>query len=128
LTDFDGTGLIYIDDEPIDLLHDREVDEENSKIILLNSYLSTLEKGKHTFEAIFSYPDRGSARAVFYVTDKDEETTDNESGLLIPDTGAMTNSEERCSKSISSPLLLALISAIAAVSFLLKKQINNLRK
>lgn len=132
LTNFDGSGLIYIDDEPIDLMHDREVDEENGKIILLNSYLTTLEKGKHTFEAIFSYPDRGSARAVFYITDKDDEPTDeltdDESGLPVPDTGSMTNSEEHHPKPISSPPLFALIGVIAAVGFLLRKQINNLRK
>lgn len=67
--------------------------------------------------------------AIFRVIDPSEEETDDGSegkSPLVPDTGAMTNDDNN-SKSIGSPLILTLIGAIAAVSFLLKKQIKNLK-
>lgn len=131
LSEFGGSGLIMIDGEPINLLYDREVDADNRQIILLSSYLDTLELGEHTFEAIFPYPERGSARAVFSVVEAiDEGMTEEIEGevestsILVPSTGTYTGQDSNAQEATVAPIIAA-ISALATIGFVVKRQIRR---
>ncbi|MBR3365902.1 hypothetical protein IKG48_02155 [Candidatus Saccharibacteria bacterium] len=99
VTTFCGTGNLIIDDEYHDMRTDCEVDPDNQTITLPASFLNTLALGEHSFEAYFSEPDSGSAKARFKIieetdddTGDDEDTpvapgTDDEKNIPVPNTG-----------------------------------------
>ena len=70
VTYFCDRGVLWIDDEPIDMSTDCMVDPENQTIILSADFLNTLDLGEHTFEAYFSEPDSGNARASFTIIEE----------------------------------------------------------
>ena len=77
VTTFCGTGNLIIDGEYHDMRTDCEVDPDNQTITLPASFLNTLALGEHFFEAYFSEPESGSAKANFKIvepkTDDDDE-------------------------------------------------------
>ena len=99
VTEFCGTGVLSIDGEYQDMRTNCIVDPDNQTIILPASFLNTLALGEHSFEAWFSEPDSGSAKASFKIieetnddTDDDEDSpvvpsTDDEKDIPVPNTG-----------------------------------------
>ena len=67
VTTFCGTGNLIIDGEYHDMRTDCEVDPDNQTITLPASFLNTLALGEHSFEAYFSEPESGSAKASFKI-------------------------------------------------------------
>ena len=99
VTEFCGTGVLSIDGEYQDMRTNCIVDPDNQTITLPASFLNTLALGEHSFEAWFSEPESGSAKASFKIieetnddTDDDEDTpvtpgTDDEKDVPVPNTG-----------------------------------------
>ncbi|MBQ3468395.1 hypothetical protein IJH19_02620 [Candidatus Saccharibacteria bacterium] len=87
VTTFCGTGLLIIDDEYYDMSTDCEVDPDNQTIILSASFLNTLALGEHSFEAYFSEPESGSAKASFKIVEpKTDDDDEDEDTPVVPDT------------------------------------------
>ena len=82
ITTFCGTGNLIIDEEYQDMRTDCEIDPDNQTITLPASLLNTLALGEHSFEAYFTEPDSGSAKATFKIvkpkTEDDEGDEDDE--------------------------------------------------
>ena len=88
VTEFCGTGVLMIDGEYQDMRTDCEVDPDNQTIILPANTLNALGVGEHSFEAWFSEPESGTARASFKIV---EESDDEEEDIVVPNTGAFTS-------------------------------------
>ena len=84
VTTFCGTGNLIIDGEYHDMRTDCEVDPDNQTITLPASFLNTLALGEHSFEAYFTEPDSGSAKASFRIIK-------NEDIPFVPNTGVFTS-------------------------------------
>lgn len=82
VTTFCGTGNLIIDDEYQDMRTDCEVDPDNQTITLPASLLNTLALGEHSFEAYFTEPDSGSAKASFKIV---EPKTNDDEDVPVPD-------------------------------------------
>lgn len=83
VTEFCGTGVLMIDGEYQDMRTDCEVDPDNQTIILPANILNALALGEHSFEAWFSEPESGTARASFKIVEEDEVPG-------VPNTGVFT--------------------------------------
>lgn len=114
VTTFCGTGNLIIDGEYHDMRTDCEVDPDNQTITLPASYLNTLALGEHSFEAYFTEPDSGSAKASFKIVEpKTEDDDDNEDeDIAIPNTGTFT------SEGGSAELVFSLASSIAITAII----------
>ena len=108
VTDFCGTGVLSIDGEYLDMRTDCEVDPDNQTIILPANVLNALAIGEHSFEAWFSEPESGTARASFKIV---EESDDEEENVSVPNTGVFTG--EGGSAEITNILVAA--SAVAGI-------------
>ena len=106
LTEFCGTGNLMIDGEYLDMTENCIVDSDNQTIILPASFLNTLALGEHSFEAYFSEPESGFARANFEIV---EEKSDDD--VVVPNTGAFTS--EGGSAEMTNDL--AMIAVIAGI-------------
>ena len=113
VTEFCGTGVLSIDDEYLDMRTDCEVDPDNQTIILPANVLNALTIGEHSFEAWFSEPESGTARASFKIV---EENTP------VPNTGMFTseNGSAKTADNIIPTIIITIALAIAA-KFLAKK-------
>ena len=78
VTEFCGTGVLIIDGEYLDMRTDCEVDPDNQTIVLPANLLNTLGIGEHTFEAWFSEPETGSARATFKIVEENKEAEEDD--------------------------------------------------
>ena len=107
VTEFCGTGNLIIDDEYQDMSIDCTVDPDNQTIILPASFLNTLALGEHSFEAYFTEPDSGSAKASFKIV---EPKTDDDEDIVVPNTGTFT------SEGGSAELVFSLASSIAIIT------------
>ena len=87
VTTFCDTGVLTIDGEYQDMRTDCEVDPDNQTIILPANTLNALGVGEHSFEAWFSEPESGTARASFKII---EESDDEEENVPVPNTGVFT--------------------------------------
>lgn len=87
VTTFCDTGVLTIDGEYQDMRTDCEVDPDNQTIILPANILNALGIGEHSFEAWFSEPESGTARASFKIV---EESDDEEENVSAPNTGVFT--------------------------------------
>jgi len=83
VTTFCDTGVLMIDGEYQDMRTDCEVDPDNQTIILPANILNALALGEHSFEAWFSEPESGTARASFVIVEEDEVPG-------VPNTGVFT--------------------------------------
>ena len=113
VTEFCGTGVLSIDDEYLDMRTDCEVDPDNQTIILPANVLNALTIGEHSFEAWFSEPESGTARASFKIV---EENTP------VPNTGMFT-SESGSAETANNiiPTIIITIALAIAAKFLAKK-------
>ena len=120
VTEFCGTGNLLIDDEYIDMRTNCEVDPDNQTIILPASLLNTLALGEHSFEAYFSEPESGSAKASFKIVEP--KTDDDNEDVVIPNTGVFTN--EGGSAEITNDLLITTVAVgvVVVVGVLMKKE------
>ena len=78
ITTFCGTGNLIIDDEYQDMRTDCEIDPDNQTITLPASLLNTLALGEHSFEAYFTEPDSGSAKAHFKIIEEENEDDEDD--------------------------------------------------
>lgn len=120
VTTFCGTGNLIIDDEYQDMSIDCTVDPDSQTIILPASLLNTLALGEHSFEAYFTEPDSGSAKASFKIV---EPKTDDDEDIVVPNTGTFT------SEGSSAELVFSLASSIAIITvigvFIAKRTLSS---
>ena len=107
VTTFCGTGNLLIDGEYVDMEEYCVVDPDNQTITLPASFLNTLALGEHSFEAFFSEPESGSAKASFKIVEENEEDP------TIPNTGVFTG--EGASAIVTSDTSLCFAVVIGAV-------------
>ena len=88
VTNFCSTGVLSIDGEYQDMRTDCKVDPDNQTIILPANILNKLAIGEHSFEAWFSEPESGTARASFKIV---EESDDEEEDVSVPNSGMFTS-------------------------------------
>lgn len=120
VTTFCGTGNLIIDGEYHDMRTDCEVDSDNQTITLPASFLNTLALGEHSFEAYFSEPESGSAKASFKIVEP--KTDDDDEDIVVPDTGAFT-SENGGAEITNDPLIGGVIvGVVVAAGVLMKKE------
>ncbi|MBQ3468039.1 hypothetical protein IJH19_00630 [Candidatus Saccharibacteria bacterium] len=139
VTEFCDTGVLMIDGEYQDMRTDCEVDPDNQTIILPANVLNALALGEHSFEAWFSEPESGSAKASFKIVEESEEegggeeveeeeeeveeaeegegenTNVDEEDVPVPNTGAFTNKGSSGGMADGFMMLAAIIGAIVAV-------------
>ena len=121
VTAFCDTGLLMIDGEYQDMRTDCEVDPDNQIITLPASLLNTLALGEHSFEAYFSEPEPGSAKASFKIV---EESDDEEEDISVPDTGVFTG--EGGSAELANIFMAAVaLAGIVVVAGVLMKRANG---
>ena len=117
VTTFCGTGLLMIDGEYQDMSTDCEVDPDNQTITLPASLLNILALGEHSFEAYFSEPESGSAKASFKIVDEEED-------ISVPDTGVFTG--EGGSAEIANIFMATVaLAGIVVVAGVLMKRANG---
>lgn len=119
VTTFCGTGNLIIDGEYHDMRTDCEVDPDSQTITLPASFLNTLALGEHSFEAYFTEPDSGSAKASFKIVEP--KTNDDDEDVVVPDTGVFTG--EGGSAEIANELMVITVISgiIIATSILIRK-------
>ena len=120
VTTFCGTGNLIIDGEYHDMSTDCEVDPDNQTITLPASFLNTLALGEHSFEAYFSEPESGSAKASFKIVEP--KTDDDDEDNVVPNTGAFTS--EGSSAKITNDLLVItmIVGVVVMTGVLIKKE------
>ncbi|MBR2587366.1 hypothetical protein IKE71_03290, partial [Candidatus Saccharibacteria bacterium] len=98
-----------------DMRTDCEVDPDNQTITLPASFLNTLALGEHSFEAYFTEPDSGSAKASFRIIK-------NEDVPFVPNTGVFTS--EGSSAEIANDFLVItmIVGVVVATGVLMKKE------
>ena len=122
VTTFCGTGNLIIDGEYQDMRTYCTVDPDNQTIILPASFLNTLALGEHTFEAYFTEPDSGSAKATFKIVEaKPDDDDEDEEDIPVPNTGAFT--AEGGSAKIAGGIIssIVIISIVIVKWFLIRK-------
>ena len=119
VTTFCDTGNLIIDDEYLDMSIDCTVDPDNQTIILPASLLNTLALGEHSFEAYFTEPDSGSAKATFKIVEP--KTDDDDEDIAVPNTGAFT-SEGSSAEITNDFLVITMIVGVVIVAGVLTKR------
>lgn len=124
VTTFCGTGNLIIDDEYQDMSIDCTVDPDTQTIILPASLLNTLALGEHSFEAYFTEPDSGSAKASFKIVEpKTDDDEDDDEDIVVPNTGTFTSEDG------SAELVFSLASSIAIIivigAFIAKRTLSS---
>ena len=120
VTTFCGTGNLIIDGEYHDMRTDCEVDPDNQTITLPANFLNTLALGEHSFEAYFSEPESGSAKASFKIVEP--KTDDDDEDIVVPNTGAFTS--EGSSAEITNDFLVItmIVGVVVVTGGLMKKE------
>ena len=111
VTTFCGTGNLIIDGEYHDMRTDCVVDPDNQTITLPASFLNTLALGEHSFEAYFTEPDSGSAKATFKIV---EENTEDDDDIVVPNTGVFTIKGGNAEMMFGLTSFITIIGVIAA--------------
>ena len=118
VTEFCDTGVLSIDGEYLDMRTDCEVDPDNQTIILPANILNALRVGEHSFEAWFSEPESGTARASFKIA---EESDDEEENVPVPNTGVFTG-EGGSAEIINNFVATVAVAGIVVVADVLMKK------
>ena len=118
VTEFCGTGVLAIDGEYQDMRTDCEVDPDNQTIILSASFLNTLALGEHSFEAWFSEPESGTARASFKIV---EDSDDEEENASVPNTGVFTGEGGSAEIANNFAATVAVAGIVVVTGVLIKK-------
>ena len=119
VTTFCGTGNLIIDGEYHDMRTDCEVDPDNQTITLPASFLNTLALGEHSFEAYFSEPESGSAKASFKIVEP--KIDDDDEDIVVPNTGTFT-SEGSSAEITNDFLVITMIVGVVVVTGVLMKK------
>ena len=120
VTTFCDTGVFMIDGEYQDMRTDCEVDPDNQTITLPASFLNTLALGEHSFEAYFTEPDSGSAKASFKIVEpKTDDDADED--ITVPNTGVFT-SEGGSAEITNDFWVIAMIVGVVVVTGVLTKR------
>ena len=121
VTDLCDQGLLSIDDEYLDMRYECYTDPENQTVILPGSLLNTLDLGEHSFEAWFSVPESGFARASFKII---EEPVDDEEDKVIPvpNTGAFTGEGGNAEMTNDIIVTIAVLSIATIAGIFTKRQ------
>jgi len=117
VTEFCGTGNLIIDGEYQDMSTDCEVDPDNQTITLPASFLNTLALGEHSFEAYFTEPDSGSAKASFKIVEPKTDDDDDNNDIRVPDSGALTSEGGSAEMNSDFVVAIAAVAGIAIVAF-----------
>ena len=143
LTDFNGTGVVQVDDDYLLVDEEWVADDYYSTITLSSDYLDTLAAGTHSLTLLFPDPDKGVARATFTIireddeedSDDDEEdvSEDTEDGdsdedsdtMTIPDTGVSTAAGASATASSSTLSVIVGFFVALALWAVFKKQLKN---
>ena len=99
---------------------DCEVDPDNQTITLPASFLNTLALGEHSFEAYFSEPESGSAKASFKIVEP--KTDDDDEDIVVPNTGALFTSEGSSAEITNDFLVITMIVGVVVVTGALMKK------
>ena len=118
VTEFCDTGVLSIDGEYLDMRTDCEVDPDNQTIILPANILNALRVGEHAFEAWFSEPESGTAKASFKIV---EESDDEEENVPVPNTGVFTG-EGGSAEIINNFVATVAVAGIVVVADVLMKK------
>ena len=118
VTEFCDTGVLSIDGEYLDMRTDCEVDPDNQTIILPTNILNALAIGEHSFEAWFSEPESGIARASFKIV---EESIEEEENASIPDTGVFTGEGGSAEITNNFAATVAVAGIVVVAGVLMKK-------
>ncbi|MBR3332226.1 hypothetical protein IKG28_01180 [Candidatus Saccharibacteria bacterium] len=118
VTEFCSTGVLAIDGEYQDMRTDCEVDPDNQTIILPANILNTLAIGEHSFEAWFSEPESGTARASFKIV---EESDDEEENVPVPNTGVFTGEGGSAEITNNFVATIAVAGIVVVAGVLVKK-------
>lgn len=125
VTTFCGTGNLIIDNEYQNMNENCIVDPDNQTITLPATLLNTLALGEHSFEAYFTEPDSGNAKATFKIVEpKTEDDDDNEDeDIVVPNTGIFTSEGGSVELvfSLSSVAIAVVIGTIIAKCTLSRK-------
>ena len=119
VTTFCDTGVLMIDGEYQDMRTDCEVDPDNQTIILPANILNALALGEHSFEAWFSEPESGTARASFKIVEP--KTDDDDEDIVVPNAGAFT-SEDSSAEITNDFLVITMIVGVVVVTGVLMKK------
>ena len=123
VTTFCGTGNLIIDGEYHDMSTDCEVDPDNQTITLPASFLNTLALGEHSFEAYFTEPDSGSAKASFKIVEpKTDDDDDDDEDIVVPNTGAFT-SEGGSAEIVNDTIPVSVIIGIVLIAGVLVRKV-----
>ncbi|MBQ3413605.1 hypothetical protein IJH33_02020, partial [Candidatus Saccharibacteria bacterium] len=87
-------------------------------IILPANVLNALRVGEHSFEAWFSEPESGTARASFKIV---EESVDEEENVPVPNTGVFTG-EGGSAEIANNFVATVVVSGIVVVAGVLMKK------
>ena len=112
---FCDTGVLMIDGEYQDMRTDCEVDPDNQTIILPANILNALALGEHSFEAWFSEPESGTARASFVIVEEDEVPG-------VPNTGVFTGEGGSAEITNNFVATVAVAGIVVAAGVLMKKE------
>ena len=99
---------------------DCEVDPDNQTITLPASFLNTLALGEHSFEAYFSEPESGSAKASFKIVEP--KTDDDDEDIIVPNTGAFTNEDSSAEITNDFLVITMIVGAVVVTGGLMKKE------
>ena len=119
VTTFCGTGNLIIDGEYHDMRTDCVVDPDNQTITLPASFLNTLALGEHSFEAYFTEPDSGSAKATFKIVE--EKSGEDDGDVPVPNTGTFT-SDGGSAKATNIAIPAVIIIGFTIVAWILAKK------
>ena len=120
VTTFCDTGVLMIDGEYQDMRTDCEVDPDNQTIILPANILNALALGEHSFEAWFSEPESGTARASFKIVEP--KADDDDEDIVIPNTGAFTNEGSSAEITNDSLVITMIVGVVVVTGVLMKKE------
>ena len=120
VTTFCGTGNLLIDGEYVDMEEYCVVDPDNQTITLPASFLNTLALGEHSFEAYFSEPESGSAKASFKIVEP--KTDDDDEDIVVPNTGAFTSEGSSVEITNDSLVITMIVGVVVATGVLMKKE------
>lgn len=116
VVNFCERGVLFIDDDFVDMEEYCEVDSENQAIVLSAAFLNTLELGEHSFDAWFSEPESGYARASFKIIEEREEDEGDNEDVPVPDTGVFTGEGGNAELTNGVALAFAVVVCIFAIA------------
>ena len=123
LENFDGQGIVGVDDQWLAVDDEWTVDSDAKTVSLKSDFLATLELGEHSIELIFFYPEMGIARANFAIVEQSSDS-DEEEIIPVPNTGIFTNSDSGAHVAVE-PIIITAIFMVIGVLYIKKRSIKK---